>query len=202
MPRGAPSKGRLKKKGKKKRLPRLAVLAGCAVLVLIAYFLYSEKKETLRELLPDVAPFQERTVYLYFGDTESQLLVGEERTIREEGSLSGQLEDVLLQLIEGPRSNLIRTIPASAVLQGVRIDEAGVALVSFSQELSSHHPGGSLSEIFTVYSIVDTLILNFSEVTRVQLLLDHEEFETLAGHIDCSKPLAANRKLIGETTTF
>ena len=51
------------------------------------------------------------------------------------------------------------------------------------------HPGGSLDELLTVYTIVDALTANLPAVTAVQLLVDGKEVDTLAGHVDLSRPL-------------
>jgi hypothetical protein len=203
MPRRPQRKRGQKRKGREaKSLPWLSFLVVCAILVSLGYFFYSYRKGAFPEWLPAIVPFGKVRVYVYFGDTESASLVGEERSIQKRKDLSRQLEDVLSELMGGPKGDLIQTIPPQAVLQEVRVDKRGLASVSFSRELSTRHPGGSQSEILTVYSIVDTLTLNFPEITKVQLLLDHKKFKTLAGHIDCSRPLGANRKLIKETTSF
>jgi hypothetical protein len=76
----------------------------------------------------------------------------------------------------------------------VHIDNDRVVWLDFSDHLSRDHPGGSSAEIITVYSIVNTVLLNFTEETKVRILIDSLEIETLAGHIDCSKPFVANKE--------
>ena len=70
--------------------------------------------------------------------------------------------------------------------------ERGEAFVDFSGELVSRHSGGSTDEILTVYTIVDALTANLPAVTSVQVLVDGKQIETLAGHVDLSRPLAKN----------
>ncbi len=41
----------------------------------------------------------------------------------------------------------------------------------------------------TVFSIVDTLTLNFPEIKRVQILIEDQAVDTLNGHLDLSRPL-------------
>jgi spore germination protein GerM len=98
--------------------------------------------------------------------------------------------------MKGPRGNLINAIPKNTKLEDVRIDNDGVVWVDFSSHLSSAHPGGSSAELITVYSIVNTILLNFKEVKTVRILIDGATVDTLAGHIDCTKPFVANRRLI------
>ena len=44
--------------------------------------------------------------------------------------------------------------------------------------------------MLTVYTIVDALTANLPAITSVQLLVDGKQIETLAGHVDLSRPLA------------
>ena len=48
----------------------------------------------------------------------------------------------------------------------------------------------------TVYAIVNTILLNFDEVTKVKILIEGKSIDTLAGHIDCSEPFVADRSFI------
>ena len=72
--------------------------------------------------------------------------------------------------------------------------ERGEAYVDLSAEVTSKHPGGSLDEIFTVYTIVNALTVNLPAITRVQILVDGKEVDTLAGHVDLRHPLQKNLK--------
>jgi hypothetical protein len=49
--------------------------------------------------------------------------------------------------------------------------------------------------MMTVYSIVDTLCVNFPSIRRVQILIEGADPETLAGHIDITQPLEINEDL-------
>ena len=54
------------------------------------------------------------------------------------------------------------------------------------------HPGGTLNELLTVYTIVNALTVNLPAVTAVQVLVDGKEVDTLSGHIDLRQPLSKN----------
>ena len=68
----------------------------------------------------------------------------------------------------------------------------GDLFVDFSPELTARHTGGSLDELFTVYAIVNAATVNLPAITRVQILIDGKEVDTLAGHVDLRNPLAKN----------
>ena len=56
----------------------------------------------------------------------------------------------------------------------------------------TNHPGGALDELFTIYAIVNALTVNLPAITRVQILVDGKEVDTLAGHVDLRHPLQKN----------
>ena len=85
---------------------------------------------------------------------------------------------------------LVSAIPAETKLRDVFVTERGDAFVDLSGDIVARHPGGSLAEIFTVYSIVNALTVNLPAVIRVQILVDGKEIDTLAGHVDLRHPLA------------
>ena len=72
------------------------------------------------------------------------------------------------------------------------VTEKGDAYVDLSREASAAHPGGSLNELLTVYTIVNAVTANLPAVTAVQLLIDGKPVETLAGHVDLRRPLEKN----------
>jgi hypothetical protein len=64
--------------------------------------------------------------------------------------------------------------------------------VDLSAEVARNHPGGSIDEILTVYTIVNALTDNLPAITAVQILVDGREVDTLAGHVDLRRPLRKN----------
>jgi len=70
-----------------------------------------------------------------------------------------------------------------------------IAYIDFSDELRKNHPGGSLGEMLTVYSIVDTLT-EFPEIKKVQILISGAVVETLVGHMDLTSPLERDLSLV------
>jgi hypothetical protein len=50
--------------------------------------------------------------------------------------------------------------------------------------------------MMTVYSVVNSLALNFPEVKRVQFLMEGKEIETIKGHLSLSRPISPKPDLI------
>lgn len=134
--------------------------------------------------------------YLYFVDKGNDYLISEARNIRNNVHPQTYCRRIVEALIDGPKAELVRTIPADTRLRAVYVTSDHTAYVDLSAAVSNSHPGGIRTELMTVYSIVNTLILNVSAVDRVKLLIDGQEADTLAGHIDIRHPLNADMLLV------
>jgi spore germination protein GerM len=88
-----------------------------------------------------------------------------------------------------PPSPLLAAIPTGTTLRGIYVSDKGEAYADFGDAIRSAHPGGSLNELLTVYSIVSVLTVNLPAITSVQILVDSHEVDTLAGHVDLRRPL-------------
>jgi hypothetical protein len=85
-------------------------------------------------------------------------------------------------------------IPRGTRLRALYMGDRGDAFVDLSGEVRTAHTGGALDEIFTTYAIVNALTVNLPAITRVQILVDGKEVDTLAGHVDLRRPLQKNLK--------
>jgi len=129
-------------------------------------------------------------ISLYFLDTNELKLVAEKRSISQAESTVDQIKLTVAELIKGPRSALIHTIPEGTEVREVFLDEKGCVYVDFSRAISQNHPGGTTGELVTISSIVNTLTANFpEEIQKVRILIDGKEAKTIAGHIDISRPI-------------
>jgi spore germination protein GerM len=97
--------------------------------------------------------------------------------------------------VEAP---LVSAIPSGTTLRAVFLTEQGAAFVDLSREVSAAHPGGSINELLTIYTIVQALTTNLPAVTSVQLLVDGKEVDTLAGHVDIKRPLPRADQWVAE----
>jgi hypothetical protein len=58
------------------------------------------------------------------------------------------------------------------------------AVVDMTPQFADGHPSGVLVEQFTIASLVETLNANVAGVSKVKILINGQEQETLAGHAD------------------
>jgi len=133
---------------------------------------------------------------IFFGDTDTDLLITEKRTLPWSTDPEQRARRLLSELLRGPTGAAVRTTPESTMLRSVAITSGGIVQADFSAQLSLEHPGGSSSEVLTVYSIVNTLVFNIEGVKKVQILIEGQTLDTLAGHMDCRQPFASNVKII------
>ena len=126
---------------------------------------------------------------LYYVSADGLRLTAAERDVVYADSASAQARRIVEALLEPAPEGLASAIPPGTALRGLFVGEQGDAYVDFSGSLRTNHPGGSASEILTVYAIVSTLTVNLPAITSVQILIDGHEVDTLAGHVDLRRPL-------------
>lgn len=76
---------------------------------------------------------------------------------------------------------------AGADLRNVYLVDPGLAVIDLNGAFANGHRSGILVEELTVISLVETLTANIQGITRVKILVDGKEQETLAGHADLSR---------------
>jgi spore germination protein GerM len=129
---------------------------------------------------------------LFYVSEDGMRLTSVERDIAYGEGATEQAREIIAAQIAPAIEPLVSAVPAGTALRAVFLTEGGEAYVDLSREVASAHPGGSLNELLTIYTIVDALTVNLPAVTAVQLLVDGKEVDTLAGHIDLRQPLAKN----------
>jgi len=165
--------------------------------LLVASFIYYKYHKKIYPIL-STGEKEKVVVDLYFAEPNTDHLIREKRKVEAYGDLTSQAKQVILGLIKGPETNLTGTIPPGTTLRGLSINHDGIAFVNFSSELTSRHPGGSSAELLTIYSIVNSLILNFKGIEKVQILVEGKKVETVAGHIFAMMPFEADMKIVGK----
>lgn len=127
----------------------------------------------------------DRAVILVFPEWDAAGFITERRTIFSRGLPEEDLRAIVVELCRGPTtSGAINGLPPRTQLQSVFLDRSGRhAVLDFSAELVTAHPGGSAAEMATLTSVLRTVALNFPELQTCRILVDGSEVETLAGHI-------------------
>ena len=129
---------------------------------------------------------------LFYLRDDGLALRTEERDVVFGGTTADQARRIIEAQLEAPTPPLASAIPEGTTLKSLFISQKGEAYVDLSAEVSKNHPGGSLDEILTVYTIVDVVTDNLPAITAVQILIEGHEVDTLAGHVDLRRPLPKN----------
>lgn len=145
---------------------------------------------------PPAAPGRKIKAHLFYVSEDGLRLTSVERDVAYgEGTLE-QAREIVAAQIAAVGEPLVSAIPAGTTLRALFLTEGGEVFVDLSREVVAAHPGGTVSELLTVYSLVNALTANLPAVTGVQLLVDGKEVQTLAGHVDLSRPLTKNPDVI------
>lgn len=190
-------KAKQKKKNTRVFYLSLIVLVGVGFLLFFFLSLFDYVYPPAGGTRSAVVTGEKQKVRLYFSDLNERFLMAEERFIAQRESPDDTVRALVEELIKGPHSDLMQTFPTETGLRGVTVKD-GTAAIDFDRNLVDLHPGGSASEIMTLYSLTNTVILNVPAVKRVTILIEGKILETIKGHIDTSSPLELNRDVIVE----
>jgi spore germination protein GerM len=129
---------------------------------------------------------------LFYVSQDGVGLTSVERDVAYGEGADDQAREIIAAQIAPPVDPLVSAVPPGTTLRAVFITKSGDAYVDLSREVRSAHPGGTVNELLTVYTIVNALTANLPAVTGVQLLIDGKEVDTLSGHVDLRRPLVKN----------
>ncbi|MFH1029254.1 MAG: GerMN domain-containing protein [Pseudomonadota bacterium] len=173
----------------------ISLLIPFFAIALVFGFILSQKYRASREV-PPVPQMQQpagkRTAVLFFV-ADGTRLVREARELGPCEDIAVCLKEVLGELTNGPLGEFDEAVPEGTVINSVRID-GDLAGVDLNRTFSEALPSGSSAEMLAVYSIVDTITINFPQITRVKLTIEGND-NTLLRHLDLSDPLVADYTL-------
>jgi Sporulation and spore germination len=75
---------------------------------------------------------------------------------------------------------------AGSEIRDVYLVDPGLAVIDLNAAFADNHRSGVLVEELTIVSLIQTLSANVPEVSRVKILVEGNERDTLAGHADLS----------------
>ena len=139
------------------------------------------------------------TATLYYSSRDGQALVPVRREVPLAEGVVPQGREILAMQLQPAPEGYVSVVPKGTTLRAFYVTERGDAFVDLSSEVSANHPGGSFTELLTVYTIVNAVTTNLPTLQRVQILIDGREADTLAGHVDLRRPLAKDLSLVKES---
>jgi len=146
----------------------------------------------------EAAELETDEVILYFAAPDGAMLTPAHQGIYRMTSDLDRMKQTVAALIQGPtaESGLRPVLPAGTPLRDLYLDPRGVVYVDFGQELLQTLPAGSAGELLAAQALAHTLAANFPAVNAVQILVMGEEIETLTGHLDTTRPIRPDTRLV------
>lgn len=136
------------------------------------------------------------TATLFYATPDGEALAGVRREVPLADGTVAQGRQILTAQMAPAPEGYVATIPPGTTVRAFYVTAQGDAFVDLSADVSSKHPGGSTTELLTVYTIVNAVTANLPAVRRVQILIDGKEADTLAGHVDLRRPLERDASLV------
>jgi len=138
------------------------------------------------------------TATLFYGSEDGEALVAVRREVALADGTVPQARQILEAQLQGAPAPYASVVPEGTLLRAFYATERGDAFVDLTADVSTKHPGGSSTELLTVYAIVNAITANLPSIQRVQILIDGREVDTLAGHVDLRRPLERDFSLVRE----
>lgn len=184
---------------KRPRHPRRGMtILGFAFVISAAVFgaLMLQRYEQRRT--PPPAPLQSQEsgtvlVTLFFSAPDGTGLVREGREVDACDRPEECIGDVITELAGGPLGDLAPTLPPATAVRGVEV-AGDLAVVDLGREFVDGLPAGSSVEMTAIYSIIDTIAVNFPQIRRVGFRIEGRPVPTV-GHLDLGRPLAPDFSL-------
>jgi len=185
-------------------MARRVLAAGIAVLTIaLGYVLFiGLPRWTAREVAkpaaavarpaPPAPPGRKIKARLFYVAEDGMHLTSVERDVTYGEGAAEQAREIVDAQIAPVAAPLVSAVPPGTALRAVFITDGGEAYVDLTREVSTAHPGGTVNELLTVYTLVNVLTTNLPAVTSVQVLVDGKAVETLCGHVDLRRPLVKN----------
>ncbi len=169
----------------------LVLLTGILLGYGASWFLQQDQNSAEEVRVAIVKEVPVREVQLYFVAPEGTFLVPEPFDIPACDADRDCINSLLISLINGSQQGNLPVLPKETKVLDVEI-ENDLVRVNFSRQLVDFHPGGSLIELFSVYSLANSISENFPYVRQVQILIEGEVRQTLKGHVRIDQPIYAN----------
>lgn len=180
----------------KKLLLGLAAVLTAGILLgyIIGWLLQQTQEETSQVPIVIEEALPSRVVTLYFAEPQGRYLVRTPYQISGCNDDRDCMKNLLLGLIEGPKTDTVAVLPSATQVLGIEL-ENDLVRVNFSRHLVDLHPGGSLSELLTIHSLINSLSESFPYVRQLQILIESEARESLKGHVRIDRPVYADYAL-------
>ncbi|SNB47887.1 GerMN domain-containing protein [Geobacter sp. DSM 9736] len=156
-----------------------------------------KRYETRHPQVPAVpVPQQSGSVSLtlFFAAPDGSGLIREGRNVEPCSATAECIGRLIEELASGPLGELGPTIPPNTVARGVNV-AGDMAVIDLEESFVEGLPPGSSAEMMAAYSLVNSIAVNFPQISKVRLLVGGKGVETLKEHLDIREPLSPDFSL-------
>jgi len=138
-----------------------------------------------------------KPVQLFYED-DSMLLAPRIENVALPDSEGASIRPLLVALLApAPAGSEPKPVPEGIEIRATYLLPDGTAIIDLGGPLfMAGWKCGSQAELMLAYSIIQTLTSNLPSIRQVQLLVNGQPAETLAGHVSIEHPLRPNPRLV------
>jgi len=134
---------------------------------------------------PPSGPAEKIALWVAHDDTAT--LQPESITVPFSSGRQQRAEELMRALLNIYRSSeSSHRLGAGAEVRDVYLVDPGLAVIDLNAAFADGQTSGIFAEELTIVSMIQTLATNVPGLTRVKVLVDGKERDTLAGHVDLS----------------
>jgi hypothetical protein len=141
--------------------------------------------DTQPVVAPAAGPTERVTLWVAYDDIG--LLRAQSAEIPMPGARQQRAEELLRALVQLYLQKASpHPLPPGSEIRSVYLVDPGLAVIDVNAALADGHRSGILAEDLTIASLIETISANVTGISRVKILVEGNQRETLAGHADLS----------------
>ena len=134
---------------------------------------------------PAAGPTEHITLWVAYDDIG--MLRSQAAQIPMPGARQQRAEELMRALVQlYLEKNSPHPLAPGSEIRSVYLVDPGLAVIDVNAAFADGHRSGILPEELTIASLIQTISANISGISRVQILVEGNQRETLAGHADLS----------------
>lgn len=135
-------------------------------------------------------PGDRRRVRLFFPQEPGNTLREQEREIPRRPNLAEEVRTVLQELSSGRSASVRPPLPPGIEVRQLLLDGFGILYLDFGKDVQAVLAAPGEQAELAISALVTTLTTSFTEIKRVQFLVEGQEITAMAGAMDLRRPLS------------
>jgi hypothetical protein len=113
----------------------------------------------------------------------------EERRLRKEVTRQNIAEATVAEYLRGPAGVKDSYVPDEVEVLGLYFGNDNILYIDLSERFSRGFQGDALAEFLLIRGLYESVLSNVYGVSRLKVLIEGKEVESIGGHISIAKPL-------------